>query len=165
MPALQHFFDAERRRRGWSMRDLAEKAQISPSKAYAIANGDDNVEFETFENIATAFNMSPAELATVIGKGPASADPFEIETLAILRQTEPEVRPTIQQMIRGLVEPTLGPTNRRIQDTTKRAEGERRKLANRRQPPARDDHEGPLTRRYRRVGDLVSILRPAFVAT
>lgn len=70
VPALQFFFDAERRKRGWSMRDLAEKSQISISKAYAIANGDDNVEFETFENIAAAFNLSPAELAAAIGKGP-----------------------------------------------------------------------------------------------
>src|SRR2546423_375070 len=51
MSALQQFFDAERTRRGWSMRETAKRSQISLSKAYAIVNGDDNVEFETFENI------------------------------------------------------------------------------------------------------------------
>jgi transcriptional regulator with XRE-family HTH domain len=67
--ALQHFFEAERLRRGWSVREIARRSNISASKAYAIINGDDNVEMETFENIAAAFDMTPAGLAGVIGKG------------------------------------------------------------------------------------------------
>jgi transcriptional regulator with XRE-family HTH domain len=102
VPALQNFFDAERKRRGWSMRQLATLSKISLSKAYAIANGDDNVEFETFENIASAFDMSPAELATAIGKGPAPVDAKLAPIHAVLRTVPAEKLNTVELMLRGL---------------------------------------------------------------
>lgn len=117
MTALQHFFDAERLRRGWSMQEIAKRTQMSRSKAYAIVNGDDNVEFETFENIASAFSMSPAELAVAIGKGAASDDPKRVPIHAALRQVPDEQLATVEMMIRGLAAPVQplhkGPTSRR----------------------------------------------------
>src|SRR5436309_734111 len=100
--ALQHFYDAERQRRGWSVRKTAHETKMSVSKAYAILNGEDNVEFETFENIATAFNMTPAELATAIGKGRPVDDPTEVEVLARYRAVPAEKKLAAIDMLRGL---------------------------------------------------------------
>lgn len=107
MPALQHFFDAERQRRGWSVREAADRCRISVSKAYAIVNGDDNVELETFENIASAFDMTPADLAIAMGKGSPDHDPDEVEMLVVYRQVPAEQRPFIQRALRGLIEPAV----------------------------------------------------------
>lgn len=109
MPALQHFFDAERQRRGWSMKEAAERSRISLSKAYAITNGDDNVEFQTFENIAAAFGMTPADLAVVIGKGSADHDPDETHVLVTFRQIPEHKRDAAKEMLEGLVKPIRSP--------------------------------------------------------
>lgn len=132
MSALQHFFDAERLRRGWSMREIANRSRMSLSKAYAIVNGDDNVEFETFENIATAFAMTPADLAIAIGKGSPEHSPDEVEMLAIYRQVPTDQRPFVQAALRGLAVQPLnrGPDNR-VRD----------RRANRSRPPVTEiDH-------------------------
>lgn len=96
------------------MRDAAKRSNISLSKAYAIVNGDDNVEFETFENIATAFGLTPAELAIAIGKGSAEHDPAEARVVALYRQVPADKRPAAEDMLHGLaVQPTRPPANRR----------------------------------------------------
>lgn len=117
VPALQNYFTAERLRRGWTMRQAAQRSQISLSKAYAIANGEDNVEFETFENIASAFGLTPAELAVAIGKGSPEDDPTEVHLLATYRQVPDERRSAVLDMVRGLaVQPIRPPRpNRRRQ--------------------------------------------------
>lgn len=102
---MQHFFESERLRRGWSVKELADRSKISLSKAYQIRGGEDNVEFETFENIAAAFSLTPAELATVIGKGRADDDPDTIEAMAIYRQVASEKRSAAKDMLLGLVLP------------------------------------------------------------
>jgi transcriptional regulator with XRE-family HTH domain len=127
--ALQHFFDAERQRRGWSVREAAKRSQISLSKAYAIVNGDDNVEFETFENIATAFNMTPAELATAIGKGAPQDDPAHALGAALFRAVPIERQPAAIDMLRGLqVQPTRTPRKSLVDGAGKRREASRREL-------------------------------------
>jgi transcriptional regulator with XRE-family HTH domain len=129
VPALQNFFRDERIRRGWSVRDAAQRSKISPSKAYAIENGDDNVEFETFENIATAFNMTPAELATAIGKGTPEDDPAHAEVVALYRAVPAEKKPAAIDMLRGLtVEPARQRAKSRTDGTAKRLEQRRREL-------------------------------------
>lgn len=105
MTALQQFFESERLHRGWSMKEIADKSKISLSKAYQIRDGEDNVEFETFENIASAFGMTPAELATVIGKGRTEDDPETIEAMAIFRRIAAEKRSAARDMLLGLVLP------------------------------------------------------------
>lgn len=103
------------------MREIAERTKMSKSKAYAIVNGDDNVEFETFENIATAFNMTPAELATMIGKGSPADDPAEAEVLARYRAVPPEKKPAAMDMLLGLaVQPTEHRGKAGRDDNTKR---------------------------------------------
>jgi len=102
MSALQYFFDAERLRRGWSVREAADRSQISLSKAYAIIRGDDNVEFETFESIAAAFGMTPAELATAIGKGNHGDDPDEVRMIAAYRLVPTEKRLTALDILQAL---------------------------------------------------------------
>lgn len=125
MPALQQFFDAERQRRGWSMRETAKRSLMSVSKAYAIANGDDNVEFETFENIAAAFGMAPAELAVAIGKGAADANPDDVEIMALSRQVAPELKTAAKDMLRVLASSfTRPPSNGRRDATANRRRAE-----------------------------------------
>lgn len=130
MPALQHFFDAERQRRGWSMREIANRTKMSRSKAYAIVNGDDNVEFETFENIATAFDMTPAELATAIGKGAPQDNPAHALGVALFRAVPVEKQPAAIDMLRGLttVEPTRPRSKSRVGGPAKRLTTSRREL-------------------------------------
>jgi transcriptional regulator with XRE-family HTH domain len=131
VPALQNFFDAERQRRHWSMRETAKKCGISISKAYAIANGDDNVEFDTFENIATAFDMTPAELAVAIGKGPANADPVRAVAEATLRRVPTEHLETVDLVLR-----TFTPKSRAKPDRSANAGPHRR---NKSTKPSADD--------------------------
>lgn len=129
MPALQHFFDAERLRRGWSMRDAAKRCKISLSKAYAIVNGDDNVEFDTFENIAAAFGLTPAELAVAIGKGSPEDDPAEARVIALYRQIAAEKRETAADLLSALAAPPARPRAKsRVDASAKRLERRRREL-------------------------------------
>lgn len=109
MPALQQFFKDERLRRGWSVREAAQRSQISPSKAYAIENGDDNVEFETFENIATAFDLTPAELAVAIGKGTPALNPDEARWVSYYRRIPVEQRPFIEKAVYSIGEGPVQP--------------------------------------------------------
>jgi transcriptional regulator with XRE-family HTH domain len=70
VPALQRYLLTEIGRRGWSMEQFADHAQISLSNAYLIVrDGKDNVRQNTFDNIAAALGMTPAGLASMIGKG------------------------------------------------------------------------------------------------
>lgn len=108
------------------MRDTAKRSKMSLSKAYAIVNGDDNVEFETFENIATAFSMSPAELAVAIGKGTASDDPKRVPIHAALREVPDEQLATVELMIRGLA---IQPTQRAKGRTDRAAKSLRQRRA------------------------------------
>lgn len=157
MAALQHFFDAERTRRGWSMREAAKRSKISPSKAYAIANGDDNVEFETFENIAAAFSMSPAELAVAIGKGAVNDDPRRVPIHAALRNVPDEQLATVELMIRSLaVQPVnKGPYNRLRDGTDNRRVAHRRALDEHSTPQDDTDINGGITRRNQTVKGLL----------
>lgn len=100
MPALQRYFDAERQRRGWSVREVADRSHISLSKAYAIIKGDDNVETETFENIAVAFGMTPAELFAALGKGTADEHPQRITVQALLRDVPDDDLGTVERIVR-----------------------------------------------------------------
>lgn len=168
MPALQQYFDAERQRRGWSMRETAKRSLMSVSKAYAIANGDDNVEFDTFENIASAFDMTPAELAVAIGKGAADADPDDVEIMALSRQLAPEQKTYAKSMLRGLVAAvTRGPNNgrRAATATGQRAEAARRAAAHKNgdYPDDTKDLSGPYRLLERLTGHALSG-RAAFTA-
>lgn len=103
MPALQQYLNAEIDRRGWSVREFARRAKISLSNAYLIVrDGEDNVRRDTFENIASALFMSPAELAVAIGKGAATDDPKRVLIHAALRQVPDDQLETVELMIRGL---------------------------------------------------------------
>src|SRR5258708_28199077 len=103
------------------MRELAKRAQISLSKAYAISNGDDNVEFETFENIATAFHMSRAELAVAIGKGPAAENPERVALHAMVRDVADADVSIVERWLRPFIgsprSMPVEPTNRRRRAT------------------------------------------------
>lgn len=164
MAALQHFFDAERTRRGWSMREAAKRSKISPSKAYAIANGDDNVEFETFENIAAAFSMSPAELAVAIGKGAAGDDPRRVPIHAALRDVPDEQLATVELMIRSLaVQPVnKGLRNGLRDDTDNSHSGGRRILSGRGRTDPQTGDPGTLPLSYGSRTPVLAFVRNAF---
>lgn len=103
------------------MRETAKRAKISVSKAYAIVNGDNNVEFDTFENIATAFSMSPAELAVAIGKGRPDDDPELAPIHARLRQIPRENLGMVERLIATFVPPTNAKTHPSLHAKTSRA--------------------------------------------
>jgi transcriptional regulator with XRE-family HTH domain len=130
MPALQHYFEAERLRRGWSMREAAKHCQISVSKAYAIANGDDNVELDTFKNIATAFRMSPAELHIAIGEGPAGESPKRAPLFALIREVPDDKLETVDLVVRpfAVVPPTSRVAKSRKDTQAKRLEKARQRM-------------------------------------
>lgn len=114
MAALQRFLQQELPKRGWSVEEFARRASISKSNGYLIIrDGKDNVRQDTFDNIADALNMSPAELAAAIGKSASASDTEEAELLALFRQVPSEHRPAAKQMLRGL----------RVEPVTKRPEG------------------------------------------
>ena len=68
MSALQQFVSDELDRRKWSVPEFARRAEISTSLAYQIIDGKDNVRRNTFDKIASAFDLTPAQLADAIGR-------------------------------------------------------------------------------------------------
>lgn len=114
MPALQNFLRDELPRRGWSMKDFASHARLSLSNAYLIVrDGEDNVRSDTFENIATALGMTPAELYVAIGKGRLDDDPERVPVLAAVRQIAKEHLDAVDRIVRAfvVVPPTVGKRN------------------------------------------------------
>lgn len=152
MPALQRFFEAERQRQGWSVRQAAKHCRISVSKAYAIEAGDDNVEFDTFENIAGAFGMSPAELAIAIGKGPANDDPKRAQLQALARNVADEHVGAAELMLRGLTAAeasvSIPSAKKRTEGATKRLSGKRDEIANDHTQPGKTVAKGRPIKSY-----------------
>ena len=104
MPALQQFLKAELPRRGWSMEYFARHAHLSLSTTYLIVrDGKDNVRRETFEHIAAALGMTPAELMVAIGKGAEDDNPRRAVLHALLRQVADEDLPVFERLTRPFV--------------------------------------------------------------
>lgn len=167
MPALQHFFDEERTRRGWSMREAAKRCQISTSKAYAITNGDDNVETETFENIATAFNMTAAELMTAIGKGRSEDAPERVRLHALVRQVPIEQVDTVDRVVRSFAIQPAQPPTRRADPSSKRRQAAIREMNGHRPDQPEAGSGDAVCTTYEHVGILAAIermLRPRALA-
>jgi len=101
VPALQRYLSAEIEQRGWSVEQFAARAQLSLSNAYLIVrDGKDNVRQNTFDNIAAAFGMTPAELASVIGKGAPEEHPQRITVQALLRDVPDDDLSTVERIVR-----------------------------------------------------------------
>ncbi len=101
VPALQRYLKAEIERRGWSMEQFADRAQLSLSNAYLIVrDGKDNVRQNTFDSIAAALGMTPAELASAIGKGAPEEHPQRITILALLRDVPDDDLSTVDRIVR-----------------------------------------------------------------
>ncbi len=91
MSALQQFIAGELDRRRWTVPDFARRAEISTSLAYQILDGKDNVRRTTFDKIAAAFGMTPAQLASAIGLGGALS-PEHASVIAIYESVPKEKR-------------------------------------------------------------------------
>ena len=101
VPALQRYLSAEIEQRGWSVEQFAARAQLSLSNAYLIVrDGKDNVRQNTFDNIAAAFGMTPAELASAIGKGAPEEHPQRITVQALLRDVPDDDLSTVERIVR-----------------------------------------------------------------
>jgi transcriptional regulator with XRE-family HTH domain len=159
VPALQNFFRDERQRRSWSIRDASTHCRMSLSRVYGLENGDDNVEFETFENIASAFGMTPAELAVAIGKGRPDDDPDEARLLAAYRQMPQEHRPTVIQMLHSLaVQPLRPPAKRRTPQDAMRPGEHARELTGSHEPGTDDGNNTPVRVAHRWVNSAAALL-------
>lgn len=128
MPALSNFLKDELARRGWEIPDFIEAAKrigpgLSQSNGYLIIrDGKDNVRQDTFDLIAATLSMSPAELATAIGKGPATDDPKRAPIHAAVREVPEESLSTLDKIIRSLA----------VKSVKARTNGRRDASANRR---------------------------------
>lgn len=146
MPALQHFLSAEIPKRNWSMEEFARRAQLSLSNAYLIVrDGKDNVRRQTFDNIAAALGMTPAELDTAIGKGPVTADPKRVPIHAILREVPEEDLGQVDRVIRTFVR--LAASGRR-DAASKRGKARQVELERDRQPRGATGSDDPLALHY-----------------
>ena len=87
MSALQQFLEGELERREWTIKEFATRSHLSLSNAYLIVrDGKDNVRQDTFEDIAAALSMTPADLMVAIGKGKLGEDPERLPLLTLVRQ-------------------------------------------------------------------------------
>lgn len=100
MPALSNFTRRERLRRGWTIPLFAAKAGISQSLGYQLDAGKDNVRQDTFEGIASAFDMTPAELMMAVGKGARPADSRRAPLLAMIWAVPDEDLGTVERVVR-----------------------------------------------------------------
>lgn len=127
VPALQHFLEGERLRRGWSMDEFASRAKISLSNAYLILrDGKDNVRQHTLENLAGAYGLTPAELMIAIGKGTLADDPKRTPLYALVRQVPDDALETAGKVIQALTAPPIGATTRRRDGASTQRPGSRR---------------------------------------
>lgn len=101
---------------------------MSLSSGYLIVrDGKDNVRQDTFEGIAAAFSMTPAELMVAIGKGPSGTDPHEIVHIGLYRQVPTEQKFSATAMLRGLIlaqsttsEQVLNSSGTKVDDSSRR---------------------------------------------
>lgn len=102
MAALQRYLKIEIDRRAWSVEEFSRRAGFSTTRGYQILGGKDNVQFNTFEAIATALGMTPADLATAIGKGSTETNADELNLVAHFRQVPAEQQSAAWEAATGL---------------------------------------------------------------
>jgi DNA-binding Xre family transcriptional regulator len=130
MAALQKFLRDELHRRDWSIEEFASRAGISTSNGYLIVrDGKDNVRTDTFEGIALALSMTPADLMIATGKGTVSDDdPLRMPLHAIVRQVAIEDLNTAYRVMRGFIAPSVDAKERRVNDAKAPGASRKRRL-------------------------------------
>jgi hypothetical protein len=139
VPALQNFLRDELLRRDWSIEEFSRRALFSTSLGYQIVrDGKDNVRQDTFEGIATALSMTPAELMVTIGKGGIGDDPKRTPLYAFVRQIPDADLETAGRVIQAFT--TARTANGQHADSDNRQPGRRRPL--KAVPPITDETSG-----------------------
>lgn len=104
MAALGTFLRDELLRRDWSVEEFAHRADISTSLGYQIIrDGKDNVRQDTFDGIASALSMAPADLMVAIGKGQPHDDVKRAPIHAAIREIPEEQLGLADRMLRILI--------------------------------------------------------------
>jgi transcriptional regulator with XRE-family HTH domain len=107
---LSRFLKDEIPRRGWTIPTFARRANLSNSNAYLIVrDGKDNVTQDTFDDIATALDMAPAELMVAIGKGNSPEDAERVVMHATVRQIPKANLSLAQRLLLAFVSPQPSP--------------------------------------------------------
>ncbi len=130
MAALQKFLRDELHRRDWSIEEFASRAGISTSNGYLIIrDGKDNVRTDTFEGIAAALSMTPADLMVATGKGATSDDdPLRMPLHAIVQQVALEDLNTAYRVLHGFIAPSENAKDRRANDAKAPGASRKRRL-------------------------------------
>lgn len=151
MAALQKFIRDEIVRRQWTVPEFARRSGISPSLAYQIIDGRDNVRRSTFESIASALGMTPAELATAIGSGDEPLTPREVQMVVAFRSLPEAEQSMLERFVQGLrlQRPRTGANSHASPTANSKTQGGR-KLGKGRPGKADDNGNPTLTSRSHR---------------
>jgi transcriptional regulator with XRE-family HTH domain len=83
--------------------EFARRVGINSSGFYKLLRGEyAEPRQATLDKIASGIGMTPAELLVAVRGGSSELSTDELELLADYRQVEPNQKPTVKQIIRGL---------------------------------------------------------------
>jgi DNA-binding XRE family transcriptional regulator len=90
--------------RGWSLRELARRAEISHTTVSSVLKEQQAPSWEFCAEIARVFGLQPERVFVMAGLMPAPPPPVleEHEAVALLRSLDPGARAYALAMLRGL---------------------------------------------------------------
>ena len=93
-----------RRERGWSMEELARRANTTRQRIWAIEHGETRLNEDWLRKLASALDVAPIDLLPPQDQGLALT-PDEIALLKAIRTLPPERRALLPGLIAGLGQP------------------------------------------------------------
>lgn len=141
--ALRAFLRRQLDLRDESVPQFANRTGLNASGLYQILRGQRQyVADSTLDKIAKAFNMTPAEMASAMGRG-GELTPEETSLLAAYRDAEPDKRPMAVTFLASLRRRTTA--NSPIYPTAKSREQAKREMQDKRRKQANSADDNPLT--------------------
>lgn len=117
MNSIASLINVETERRGWSLRQVAEKARVSHTTIVELANGSRQATLKTCQALALAFNMPVEELVRMAELLPSRNRPvrerrivYEVDGEALVLELWRALSPMDQAIVRELME-RLAPAN------------------------------------------------------
>lgn len=101
--ALKDLIEQERRRRGWTYRDLQDKTGVSRSALFDMERGKTRTpHLETLGRIAVAFEMELADVLLIVGfpVNPIKSNEDRAQRLAALAEVLPRVEQVVDDLLR-----------------------------------------------------------------
>ncbi len=104
MSELATWLSAELERRGWSIRELARRADISHASISSVISGQYSPSWDFCASIAPALDRQVEDVFRLAGLLPSLPSPVaeEQEAVAILRELSAGELATVMRMLRGL---------------------------------------------------------------